>query len=340
VNVNIERALALSLLLAPACDGEAAGPPGADAGAMDPDAAAATDAGPPPSDASAAELATVDTAITYGAGREVGLRVHYSTGVGGPHWIVLISHGGLGMESGETRFDHLGVPIAEHGGVAVQLGHRSSSDRATHRLDRPRDVTAAIDALADGRVALPGLVGDLNTSAVGHTGHSAGAYTSHAVAGAQYPYDPEADPRIAAIAPISPQGTGDFFVAYDNGPDDDTWGTVDVPVLTLVGGAELDTNGLGRFVADDWRLQPFERYPDDADRIRILVPEQDHNEMGSLGAPPIQAYLGEAVATFFAAVLGDAGDLCSVGVERVPDGLTPTVEARPGAVSTRLARCR
>jgi hypothetical protein len=160
------------------------------------------------------------------------------------------------------------------------------------------------------------------------------------VAGAQYPYDPEADPRIAAIAPISPQGTGDFFDAYDNGPDDNTWGTVDLPVLTLVGGAELDTNGLGRFVADDWRLQPFERYPDDADRIRILVPEQDHNEMGSLGAPPIQAYLGEAVATFFAAVLGDAGDLCSVGVERVPDGLTPTVDAHPGAASTRLARCR
>jgi len=282
--------------------------------------------------------AQVDSTVAYGSGREVGVRVHYPVGTTGPHWIVLISHGGLGMGAGETRFDHLGLPLAERGGVAVQLGHRRSASNDEHLLDRPRDVSAVIDALAAGTIALDGFAGSLVTSAVGHTGHSGGAYTSHAVAGARYRYAPEADPRVVAIAPISPQGIGDFFGAYDDGPTDNTWVTVEVPLLTLVGGEELDSNGVGRFVADDWRLQPWSRYPDTADRIRIIVPGQDHSDMGGQGPPEVQAYLGTAIARFFAFVLSGEGDLCSVGTDSVLGGVTPIIETAPASGGS-LASC-
>jgi len=336
---TIRGLLFVATLLGAGCGSTPA--PATDAGTTPEDAGTTPeDAGTPPADGGSPDVdaggaitgrATVATLITWGEGREVGVRVHHPTGTTGPHWVVLISHGGLGMDGGETRFDHIGVPIAERGGVAVQLGHRASADPQPHRLDRPRDVSAVIDALADGTIALPDFSGTLRTDSVGHTGHSAGAYTSHAVAGARYPYDPQPDPRVAAIAPISPQGTGDFFEAYDDGPDDNTWQTVTVPVLTLVGGAELDTNGLGRFVADDWRLEPWSRYPDDSDRFRILIPDQTHTDMGATGAPPIRDYIGTTLATFFAFYLGGEGTICALGAEAVPDGLEPRFETAAAA---------
>ncbi|MEM9188789.1 MAG: hypothetical protein AAGF12_06415 [Myxococcota bacterium] len=283
--------------------------------------------------------ARVDTVLTYAArNREVGVRVHYPLGTSGVHYVVLVSHGGVGMNAGETRFDHIGRAIAEHRGIGVQLGHRRSDNNQVHRLDRTLDVSLAIDGLADGTIALPDFEGTADTERVGHTGHSAGAYTAHAVAGAGYPYRPTPDPRVVAIAPISPQGVGDFFEAFDNGPTDNTWVTVRVPLFTMVGGAELDITGLGNFVATDWRLEPWARYPDGFDRVQIIVPDQSHSDMGGQGGPEIMAYIGEAVATFFAAYLGGQDGICRVGTELVPEGLTPTIE-RAVAAGALLEGC-
>ncbi len=259
--------------------------------------------------------------------REVGLRVHYPLGTRGSHFVVLISHGGLGWAAGETRFDHLGLPIAQRGGIAVQLGHRPSTDTETHRLDRPLDVSFVIDAFAADEIELPEFGGTLDTERVGHVGHSAGAYTSHAVANGQYLYDPKADARIAAIAPISPQGEGDFFEAYDNGPQDNTWNTVRVPLLTMIGGAEINSAGDGMFIAVGWRLEPWDHYPEGFDRMRIIIPEQTHAQMGGLGAPSVQRYIGNTVATFFAAYLADDQQAaCELGTEPRPDDIQPRIE--------------
>ncbi len=196
-------------------------------------------------------------------GREVGARVFAPVGVRGVRKLVLISHGGLGTNPSSagvelTNFTHIAEPLARAGMVAVVVGHRSSGTLDQHRLDRPRDVSFLIDQIEQGRLTLPaGFVGSIDTRNVGHAGHSAGAYTSMALGGGRYPYGQFRDPRVAAIAPISPQGVGEEFLAFDNGGDDHTWANIPVPVALMIGRDEIDFSGTGAFISSGWRLQPF-----------------------------------------------------------------------------------
>jgi len=316
------RTLACSLILVAACGGGDA-------------------ASRPSPDAAPLAIATYDQDVVDPArGREIGVRVVYPIGTTGEHAVVLISHGGFGAANGEVLFAHIGDELASAGFVAIQLGHRMSATSEQNRLDRPADVSFVIDALASGALALPsGFGGTLNTTRVGHTGHSAGAYTSHAVAGGAYPYGTFGDPRIAAIAPISPQGVGDEFEAYDNGPGDSTWTPVTQPVLVLLGGDELDTNGAGVFIEDGWRLRPFQRYPDVSDRLQVIVAGQGHVDMAAQGDDDVKAFVARNVRAFFDVYLRDGGDACAIGTIAPPAAGISSFERRPARSGSRLGGC-
>ncbi len=152
-----------------------------------------------------------------------------------------------------------------------------------------------------------------DTTRVGHTGHSFGAYTAHAVAGATFDRT-FTDDRVDAIAPISPQGA-DQFSAYDNGPADNTWGTVTIPVYNLVGGDEVDTNAVGTIDEPGWRLTPFENYPDDSDRFLAVIDGQDHADMWRGGTAAVDAFVAGEILLFMRVyVAGDpTADPCALG---------------------------
>lgn len=273
--------------------------------------------------------------------RDIGVRVSYPLGTVGLHSLVFISHGGLGADNGETLFEHLARELASSGMVAIQLGHRRSESTATHRLDRPLDVSFVLTALSTGDFELPDDFGGVvDTARVGHVGHSAGAYTSHALAGAEYPFQPSHDPRIVAIAPISPQGVGDEFEAFDRGPGENTWATVRAPVFVLLGSEELDTNGLGTFIEVGWRLRPFDRYPDASDRLQVIVRGQDHLGMGSRGAAEVKTFIARNVRAFFDLYLRGRGEPCAVGTLALPPTGIERLERRPAKEASRIAACR
>ncbi|NJM55975.1 MAG: hypothetical protein HC841_08870, partial [Verrucomicrobiae bacterium] len=89
---------------------------------------------------------------------------------------------------------------------------------------------------------------------IGHTGHSFGAFTAHALGGANF--SPTMgirnfrDPRVDAIVPVSPQGYHRFG-SYDEGPENNSWSDIRIPVYLICG--ELEN--------PPWRRQPFDRYP-------------------------------------------------------------------------------
>jgi predicted dienelactone hydrolase len=261
------------------------------------------------------------------SGREVGARVFYPIGASGPRRLVLISHGGFGTNPANqgvelTHFTHLAEPLASAGFVAVVVGHRSSVTSDQHRIDRPADIRFLIDRFAASEVTLPtNFGGSVVTDRVGHTGHSAGAYTAMAVGGATYPYGNFRDPRIAAIAPISPQGVGDEFEAFDNGNGDHSWATLNLPVLLSIGRDEIDTNGVGIFQAPGWRLQPYAALSAAFDRVQVVIDGQDHADMG--GAPAggdaaVRSFLGANITAFFRYALDGVGDPCVVGALALP----------------------
>lgn len=261
-----------------------------------------------------ARVGTQATAITDAARqRQIGIKFYYPLDTTGPAAVILISHGGDGSDSGENGLSHLGGAYASHGFLAISLGHRRSADQRAHRRDRPADVSFVLDALARGALPLPReFRGTANLDQVGHVGHSWGAYTAHAVAGARFDQGEFRDPRVDAVVAISPQGP-DQFGSFDRGPNDNSWSSVRIPAFVLAGGAELHGPPAG-YRMDRWRAKPFERFPAIGDKFLAILPNQDHGQMGSGGAPAVKAYISENTAAFFDAyVRGRLSRACDIG---------------------------
>ncbi len=187
--------------------------------------------------------------------------------------VVIFSHGLGGSREGYSYFaEH----AASHGFIVIlpshagsdraalrdRLGGRDRGDggrggwlhAATHDPDnlgnRPRDISFIIDRLS--RDESLAAAADVDRIAV--AGHSFGAYTATAVAGALVDL-PDAndtvfhDPRISAAIAMSPQGAGAM------GLDEQAWSEMRVPVLFLTGTRD---DGQGNRPAA-WRREAFDR---------------------------------------------------------------------------------
>jgi hypothetical protein len=270
--------------------------------------------------------------------RTVPYRVYYPQGASCTAAVILVSHGGVDAPNGQNLLRHLGTEYASHGFLAVHIGHRGSADAQRHLIDRPADVSFVIDALTSGALPMPaGFTGRPDLSKIGHTGHSYGAYTAHAVSGAVFTQGTFTDARVRAIAPISPQGPGQFG-GFDNGAADNSWRNVPPPAYNLVGELEKDRDTTGAITMPNWRLYPFERYGDAADRFLSIVPGQTHGQMAEDGSDEVKAFIATNTRTFFDAYLrGRVADVCSIGKVQALAGTQSTHKAA-GAASA-IAGC-
>lgn len=217
--------------------------------------------------------------------RDIGFVLRYPKDREGLVPIVLLSHGGYGSSFGQYALRDLATAYARLGFLAVSIGHRQSANEIRHRYDRPLDVSFVIDALVRTRAAslrIPGgggegalpmppdFAGTADVDHIGHIGHSFGAFTAHAVGGANW--SPTMgirnfrDPRVDAIVPISPQGYHRFG-GYDEGPDKNSWSEIRIPVYLICG--ELE--------GPEWRRQPFDRYPAVGDKFFTVAKGWGHN---------------------------------------------------------------
>jgi pimeloyl-ACP methyl ester carboxylesterase len=284
------------------------------------------------------EVTSIDGVVTHG-GRDVAYRVYAPVGAAGPAPVLVVSHGGLGSEVGHTRGEHLGTAFAEAGYVAVHVGHRRSDRVGGQLTDRPADVTAVLDAIEGGSLARPTeSAAAPDVDRVGHVGHSFGAYTSQAVAGATYT-ETHRDDRVDAIAPLSPQGAGQFG-AFDDGPGATTWSTVDIPTYDLIGSEEKDGNVGAGIERKDWRLEPFENYPATADHILTVLAGQGHSDLWSTGSAEVEAFITGELVEFFDVYLAppdaEGLDACEIGDGSRPGAIT---QRRPAGEDSRLDGC-
>ena len=231
--------------------------------------------------------------------RTIDYRVYYPVAYSCKTPLILVSHGGNGSTSAYQRLEHLGSTYAAAGFVALHIGHRPSSSPAQHLLDRPADVSFILDRLMDGSLALPGnFGGEVDFDAIGHAGHSFGAYTAHALGAAVFTQGVFTDARVRAIVPLSPQGPGQFG-AFDEGAANNSWRTVSVPAYDLIGSEELDRDATGKIMMKGWRLYPFARYPNVQDKYAVVLPGQDHDDMGDKGSPEVKTFIGMNTKAFF-----------------------------------------
>lgn len=173
--------------------------------------------------------------------RDVPIRVYHPRS-GGAHPVVLFSHG-----LGESRdsYRYIGEGLARHGFVAIHITHRGS-DRdfrkrhgllALHRAtrepatwaNRPLDVAFVLDLLERRDERLRRIVERCDLARVAIAGHSAGAFTSLAMAGAVVKGDVRVRHRRirAAVAMSLPKLDTVFLEgAYDE---------LSIPVLHMTG---------------------------------------------------------------------------------------------------------
>ncbi len=119
---------------------------------------------------------------------------------------------------------------------------------------RPQDISFVLDSLAALQKRVPALGGKIDAEHIGVGGHSMGAFTADAIAGAlvDLPGHPATnfnDPGVKAVLLLSPQGPGEF------GLTDHSWDHVTLPLLSMTGSLDLGAGNQG----PEWKKIPFER---------------------------------------------------------------------------------
>ncbi|MSR64957.1 MAG: acetylhydrolase [Verrucomicrobiae bacterium] len=220
--------------------------------------------------------------------RQVPVTIYSPKTGAGPFPVIIFSHGLGGTRDG---YEYLGRHWASHGYVSVHLQHIGSDDSVwrraestdrmtsmrraaanpTNSLNRPLDVSFAIDQIEKLNRESDVLKGRLDLKNVGVAGHSFGAYTTLAVAGEVFVgplVDGKTfrDPRVKAAIPMSSP------VPRDKSQLDKVFGSIRIPCLHMTG--TKDTSVINETQPADRRI-PYDHIQL-ADQYLITFKDGDH----------------------------------------------------------------
>jgi predicted dienelactone hydrolase len=154
-------------------------------------------------------------------------------------------------------------------------------------VNRPLDISFIIDSLPSIAANVPALREKMDRGRIGVAGHSFGAYTAMAVAGAviHLPGGKTrtfGDDRVKAFIAMSPQGQGGLgFWA-------DSWAPISRPMLTVSGSEDRELGG----GSPSERLQPFKHMPPGG-KFHVTVAGVTHMDFGDRrldGTPSPEKY--------------------------------------------------
>jgi predicted dienelactone hydrolase len=228
-----------------------------------------------------AAVTTADAVLTDTARqREIPIKAYIPDGAG-PFPVIVFSHGAGGSKDG---YAYLGQAWAEHG-YAVLLPTHVGSDSSLLKkgrplynlgqirkmlqepqnfVERPTDISYVVAHLGELEAAIPALKGKLDGAHVGVGGHSFGAYTAMALAGAKIAMNGQAhffiEPRPLAFLAMSPQGPG--AAGFEPG----SWSEVTRPVFVMTGTQDKGLDG------SPWtrRREAYEGLPEGHKLLAVL----------------------------------------------------------------------
>jgi predicted dienelactone hydrolase len=203
--------------------------------------------------------------------KDLHVRIFYPNEPG-PYPVIVFSHGAGGSQS---CCEALTRHWATYGYVMLQPTHDDSTVQRRNAGEedinfliavrdalkkpalwqsRPQDISFVLDSLPVLQKRIPALAGKIDVEHIGVGGHSMGAFTADAIAGAlvdlpNHPATNFTDSRVRAVLLLSPQGPGEF------GLTDHSWDHVTLPLLSMTGSLDLGAGNQG----PDWKKIPFER---------------------------------------------------------------------------------
>lgn len=226
----------------------------------------------------------------------------------GPYPVIVFSHGAGGSQS---CCEALTRHWATYGYVTIQPTHddstlqrRNSGEEDINFLkavsealkkpalwqSRPQDVSFVLDSLPVLQKRIPALAGKIDAERIGVGGHSMGAFTADAIAGALvdlpgHPATNFTDRRVRAVLLLSPQGPGEF------GLTDHSWDHLTLPLLSMTGSLDLGAGNQG----PDWKKIPFERSQPGA-KYHVFIQGANHMSfISSKTLLPVHASQGDSI---------------------------------------------
>jgi len=231
--------------------------------------------------------------------RPVPVKIYCPATGDGPFPVIIFSHGAGGSREG---YEYLGRQWASYGYVSVHVQHKGSDEeiwRGTsgplaalrkavadprNAVERPRDVSFAIDRVEEMNRTESPFRGRLDLTRVGVAGHSFGAWTTLAVVGETFilPGGRQltfTDPRVrAAISMSAPAPRGRNTPAS-------AFGGIRVPCLHMTG--TLDDSPMGDTKAPERRI-PYDNI-NGADQYLVTFVDGDHMIFSGRGRLPVGA---------------------------------------------------
>lgn len=270
--------------------------------------------------------------------RAIPVRFRYPRGLNAAAPVVVFSHGGGPRPAGQFGNDEWGEALAGAGYLVVHLNHTlgegeadlvCESVGAEEQCDgetamtilRPGDASAVIAGLADLVAEHPRLARYFDLDRIGMAGHSAGAYTTMALAGAiadvgAGPVD-YSDPTPKTFLALSPQGPG------RHGFTEDSWDGIERPVMIVSGAGDV-TDGEDALS----RRVPFELMPP-GDKTLVWLDDRaaSHDTFGleNEEQPEMVAWVRAAGLAWLDATLRDRDEarewLASGALQAISDGV-------------------
>lgn len=186
--------------------------------------------------------------------------------------------------------------------------------------NRPQDISFLLDELETTVAANPQLQAYVDLENVAAVGHSYGAYTSLALAGAgvNMPGSDELtsfrDERIDTVFAMSPQGQGDdFAITADSYQMIDP----DVAMFTIAGENEISRNDI-----DNWRMEPYLNSPAEQNYF-VSLDGREHRAFSNSGDTQTHENVEGFALTFLDANLKDDPEAIAL-LEQAPEGETRT----------------
>jgi predicted dienelactone hydrolase len=225
--------------------------------------------------------------------------------------------------SSKESYGYLGHYWAEHGYLCLFLTHKGSdtylskkgkplaslraivqsTQKDENLADRPLDVSFVINSLPSIETQVSDLQGRIDPTHIGVAGHSFGAYTALAVAGAAAHFSDGSihhfqDNRVTCYEALSPPGSS--AVGFDL----ESWRPILRPVLIIRGSQDHGLNG----EPSDWRGEVFKHLPP-RHKFEIVLQGANHMDFsdrqldGSRGGTRFHAYVEQATLAFWDAYL-------------------------------------
>jgi predicted dienelactone hydrolase len=237
--------------------------------------------------------ASYRTVVDESRQRKIPMAVYYPKGLASKDSspVVVMSHG---LAGNAATYQYFGHHLASHGYTVLQPTHVGSDTRAVltrtpvftftqgELQERVADIKYTLDMVESGDRRLPTKLTDsADTTRVALAGHSFGAITAMAMAGAEVKDEdghpiPLGDERLDAFIAMSPYG--DSLPSHLVGLDVETYDNITKPVLYLSGSKDgLFTLGKGPTVHSG----PFQKTGTD-EKYHVVIGGTRHAEFAQV----------------------------------------------------------